>query len=65
MQIFGQQSLDEPLLSERLNALKSDQSNIAKVISSTINKKVEEVQALIHERTSLEAEGANKIEKTS
>lgn len=58
MQIVGNQAMDEPLIAERLNALKADQSNIAKVISSTINKPVETVQNLIHARTSLEPEQA-------
>ena len=60
MQVYGNQTFDEPLLAERLNALKSDQSNIAKVISSTINKPVETVQNLIHARTSFEPEQAQR-----
>jgi len=58
MQVLANQAFDEPLIAERLNALKSDQSNIAKVISATINKTVVEVEKLIHARTSLEPEQA-------
>jgi ATP-dependent protease ClpP protease subunit len=58
MQVFGNQTFDEPLIAERINALKSDQSNIAKVISATINKKVDDVLQLIHGRTSLEPDKA-------
>jgi len=60
MQVLANQTFDEPLIAERLNALKSDQSNIAKVISATINKSVTEVQNLIHARTSLEPEQAQQ-----
>jgi len=60
MQMIGNQAFDEPSIAERLNALKADQSNIAKVISSTINKSVDDVQKLIHARTSLEPERAQK-----
>lgn len=58
MQVVGNQTFDEPSIAERLNALKSDQSNIAKVIACTINKPVEEVLNKIHARTSLEPEDA-------
>ncbi|MDR2119391.1 MAG: ATP-dependent Clp protease proteolytic subunit [Tannerella sp.] len=58
MQVLANQTFDEPLIAERLNALKSDQSNIAKVISATINQPVEHVLKLIHDRTSLEPEKA-------
>ncbi|MEI9933760.1 MAG: ATP-dependent Clp protease proteolytic subunit [Ferruginibacter sp.] len=56
MQILGNQVFDEPLIEERLKLLKADQSNISKVIASTINKPVETVQNLIHTRTTLEPE---------
>ena len=58
MHLLGNQSFDEPSIAEKLNALKADQSNIAKVISSTINKSVDEVIGLIHARTTLEPEQA-------
>jgi len=58
MHVIGNQTFDEPLIAEKLNALKADQSNIAKVISSTINKPVDDVQNLIHARTSFEPEQA-------
>ncbi|NLJ07517.1 MAG: hypothetical protein GX437_07600 [Sphingobacteriales bacterium] len=58
MQIMSPQALDEPSIEEKLKLVKADQSNIAKVISCTINKQVEEVQKLIHSRTTLEPEEA-------
>lgn len=61
MQVAGNQSFDEPSIAERLNTLKSDQSNIAKVIVCTISKPVEEVLNKIHTRTSLEPEDAKKL----
>jgi ATP-dependent Clp protease protease subunit len=61
MQVGAPQTFDEPLMEEKLKLLKADQANIAKVISATINKPVEEVQKLIHSRTTLEPEKA--IEK--
>ena len=60
MQVIGNQVFDEPSIAERLNSLKADQSNIAKVIASTINKSVEDVQKLIHARTTLEPDEALK-----
>ena len=61
MQVIGNQIFDEPSIAERLNSLKADQSNIAKVIAFTINRPVEEVQGLIHARTTLEPEDASGI----
>jgi ATP-dependent Clp protease, protease subunit len=58
MQVMAPQTLDEPSIEEKLKLVKADQSNIAKVISSTINKPVDEVQKLIHGRTTLEPEKA-------
>lgn len=60
MQIMLPQALDEPSIEEKLKLVKADQSNIAKVISCTINKQVEDVQKLIHSRTTLEPEEAKK-----
>lgn len=61
MQVGAPQTFDEPLIEEKLKLLKADQTNIAKVISATINKTVEEVQNLIHSRTTLEPEKALQI----
>lgn len=58
MQVMGNIMLDEPSIAEKLNSLKADQSNIAKVIASTINKPVNDVLNLIHTRTTLESEEA-------
>lgn len=60
MQVLGNQIFDEPSIEERLNALKADQSNIAKVVATTINRPVEEVKQLIHRRTTLEPEDARE-----
>ncbi len=60
MQVFANQAFDEPMIQERLNGLRADQLNIAKVIASTINKEVEHVEKLIHGRTSLDADTAFK-----
>lgn len=58
MQVMVNAMLDEPSIAEKLNSLKADQSNIAKVIASTINKPVNDVLNLIHTRTTLESEEA-------
>jgi ATP-dependent Clp protease, protease subunit len=58
LQMIGAQSMDEPSIEEKLKVLKSDQTNIAKVIASTINKPVEVVQQMILSRTTLEPEKA-------
>jgi len=60
MQIVGNQVFDEPLLEERLNVMKADQTNIARVISFTINKPVDSVLKLIHNRTTFDPETALK-----
>jgi len=61
MQVNIPQMFDEPLIEEKLKLLKADQTNILKVISTTINKSVEEVQKLIHDRVALEPEEALKL----
>jgi ATP-dependent protease ClpP protease subunit len=58
MQVLQATTLDEPSIEEKLKLVKADQSNIAKVISATINKPVEDVQKLIHARTTLEPDKA-------
>ncbi|GAB6393941.1 MAG: hypothetical protein MdMp024_0253 [Bacteroidales bacterium] len=58
MQMMVDHTFDEPLIAEKLNVLKSDQSNIANVIASTINKPVSDVFKWIHARTSLDPEQA-------
>jgi ATP-dependent protease ClpP protease subunit len=60
MQVFQTQSFDEPSIEEKLKLLKADQSNIAKVISATILRPVDEVAGLIHNRTTLEPEKAQE-----
>lgn len=60
MQVMAHQTLDEPSIEEKLKLVKADQSNISKVIACTINKQVEEVQRLIHGRTTLEPEQAKE-----
>ena len=60
MQVLVSQAFDEPSIEEKLKLLKADQSNIAKVIACTINKQIDDVQKLIHERTTLEPEQARE-----
>jgi hypothetical protein len=60
MQVLQATTLDEPSIEEKLKLVNADQSNIAKVISATINKPVEDVQKLIHSRTTLEPDKARE-----
>ncbi|KAK3605122.1 hypothetical protein CHS0354_000791 [Potamilus streckersoni] len=61
MHVQQAQAFDEPSIEEKLKLLKADQSNIAKVISATISKPVQDVSNLIHNRTTLEPEKAQEI----
>lgn len=60
MQIMGHTVLDEPAIGEKLKLLKADENNIANIISSTINKKSEDVFTIIHNRTTLDPEEAKR-----
>ncbi|MBC6401589.1 MAG: ATP-dependent Clp protease proteolytic subunit [Ekhidna sp.] len=60
-QFLSGQTLDEPSIEESLKLIKADQENIAKIISTTINKSVEEVQKMIHNRTTLDPDTAHKL----
>jgi ATP-dependent Clp endopeptidase proteolytic subunit ClpP len=54
----GSASFDEKMLDEQLKSLQIDQSNIAKVIAYTTNKKEEEIKMAMHNRTTLSPDEA-------
>jgi ATP-dependent protease ClpP protease subunit len=54
----GMASMDEKLLEERLNTLKVDSENIARVIAANSNKTLAEVRAAMSDRTTLTPEQA-------
>lgn len=58
---FGQGHFDEHHIRERQNGLQTDQQNIAKVISSVVNKTAEEVLENIHSRKTFDAEQAKEF----
>jgi ATP-dependent protease ClpP protease subunit len=49
---------DEPLMDEKIKSMRLDQLNIARIISFTANKPIEEIKELIHNRATFDPEKA-------
>ncbi|MGI9256519.1 MAG: ClpP family protease [Salinispira sp.] len=61
-QLRAHSSMDEKAVDEMLKGLKIDQANIAKVIASRIiNKNAEEIEQMIHSRTTLSPQEVQDI----
>ena len=58
VQFKGEQNLDEKLLEERLNGLRIDMENIAKVIAANTGKSAKDITDAMFERTTLNPEEA-------
>jgi len=58
VQFKGEQNLDEKLLEERLNGLRADMENIAKIIAANTGKSVKDITDAMIERTTLNPEEA-------
>jgi len=58
VQFKGEQNLDEKLLEERLNGLRIDMENIAKVIAANTGKSDKDITDAMFERTTLNPEEA-------
>jgi len=58
VQFRGEQNLEEKLLEERLNGLRMDMENIAKIIAANTGKKVRDITDAMIERTTLNPEEA-------
>lgn len=60
--IRANSSMDEKAIDEMLKLLKIDQSNIAKIIASTIGgRRTTEIEEMIHNRTTLSPEEAKEL----
>jgi len=58
VQFRGEQNLEEKLLEERLNGLRIDMENIAKIIAANTGKNVKDITDAMIERTTLNPEEA-------
>jgi len=58
VQFRGEQNLEEKLLEERLNGLRMDMENIAKIIAANTGKDVKDITDAMIERTTLNPEEA-------
>jgi ATP-dependent Clp protease protease subunit len=58
VQFRGEQNLEEKLLVERLNGLKMDMENIAKIVATNTGKNVKDITDAMIERTTLNPEEA-------
>ncbi len=58
VQFRGEQNLEEKLLVERLNGLKMDMENIAKIVATNTGKNVKDITNAMIERTTLNPEEA-------